>query len=217
MRLDREAVQRRGYLRLIDVNFNDIERIAGSFGPILMDARHPSRVRLISPQRTEDANQNTLSSRYGTGAFTFHTDCAHWERPASFLLLYCVARGSGRRPTHLIDSCSWDWSPEMKIAACSEVWSRALLSPQLCTLGARCGDRVAIRYDEDCMRPLTRGAERVRDFVRDSIETSRSLAIEWSNGDVLVIDNARMLHARGAAISDDQDRVLARVLIGRYG
>lgn len=210
------SIQTYGFVRLANIDFNDLERIAECLGPITVGSRHPERVRLIAPQGTEAATPNTLSSRHGTGAFPFHTDCAHWEHPAQFLLLYCVNAGGGHRHTRVIDTWEWDWSPRERLAVCSEVWSRALSKPQLCTVGERRGDHISLRYDEACMTPLTQPAERSREFIQQRIDKSRMLDFEWSERDVLIIDNRRILHARGAARTADPGRVLARILIGGH-
>lgn len=63
------------------------------------------------------------------------------------------------------------------------------------------------------MAPVTAGARSIRDVVQDSIDRSEVVAINWREGDLLVIDNLRLLHARGKAAQADEDRILARILI----
>lgn len=209
-----QSIQTYGFVRLANIDVNDLEVMAECLGPITVSGRHPEKVRLIKPQGTDTATPNTLSSRHGTGAFPFHTDCAHWEDPARFLLLYCVNTGGGHRHTRLIDTWEWRWTPREKVAVCSDVWSRALRKPQLCTVGERRGDYMSLRYDEACMTPLTPLAEQSRELMQQQINESRILDFEWSERDVLIIDNSRILHARGPATAADPGRVLARILIG---
>jgi alpha-ketoglutarate-dependent taurine dioxygenase len=47
----------------------------------------------------------------------------------------------------------------------------------------------------------------------DELRSSTVMPIYWRARDLLVIDNQRMLHARGSGSAPDQDRVLARILI----
>jgi alpha-ketoglutarate-dependent taurine dioxygenase len=64
------------------------------------------------------------------------------------------------------------------------------------------------------MAPVTSGAMKALEIMRESIVTSRELSVRWRQGDLLVVDNQRLLHARGSAARPDEDRVLARILIG---
>jgi alpha-ketoglutarate-dependent taurine dioxygenase len=65
------------------------------------------------------------------------------------------------------------------------------------------------------MVPVTVGANAVCVKVKACIEESTVEVINWREGDLLVVDNVRLLHARGRAEQDDEDRILARMLIRR--
>ena len=82
----------------------DLSRLLGSPRG---DVRDPRIIRVLKPQVSDDAPSNTLSSRYGIGAFPFHTETAYWYRPARFLVLHCSNPGSGTRPTLLVDTRTW--------------------------------------------------------------------------------------------------------------
>ena len=183
-------------------------------GTILVDPRSPTPVREIRPQTMADAKANTLSSRYGLGAFPFHTDSAHWNIPARYLVLHCVQPGSGERPTLIQDSLGWTEGDDLKNAAIREVWKSGHARPQLCTAGIMIKDRFAVRFDEGCMTPMTAAASRLRTKIRDYIDSSPIINVIWAPRTVLILDNHRMLHARGAASRPDPDRVLSRILVG---
>src|SRR5262245_17548310 len=82
----------------------DLLDIVRPLGKVRVDPRSPTPVRDIRPQPPNSAKANTLSSRYGTDAFPFHTDTAHWDQPARYLALFCVDPGEGQRETLLQDS-----------------------------------------------------------------------------------------------------------------
>jgi L-asparagine oxygenase len=183
-------------------------------GPIVVDPRSPELMRDIRPQSFDGANPNTLSSRYGTAGFPFHTDAAHWIEPPRFLILYCLQPGSGSRPTHLQDSLKWDLSEEDTLATTREVWKSGHLNPHLCTIRFRDDDRYALRFDEACMRPMTARAARLGTRLSNHIKKAAVVDVRWSAGMLLVVDNRRMLHARGNSLGPDPDRLIRRILVG---
>ena len=203
----------RGFHCQQGVEHRDCLPIANSLGVPVGDARNPEPLRLISPQPTTKAKLNTLSSRYGMEAFPFHTDAAYWAAPPRFILFHCVSPGAGSRPTLLIDPREWSLSERERRMLCNEVWKITTNRPFLCTAGTQGEHGLCLRFDEACMAPVTAGARSIRDVVQDSIDRSEVVAINWREGDLLVIDNLRLLHARGKAAQADEDRILARILI----
>jgi L-asparagine oxygenase len=183
-------------------------------GPISVDPRNPEQVRDIRPQSIEDANKNTLSSRYGTDEFPFHTDCAHWHKPARYLVLYCVCPGSGNRPTLLKDSHAWELSDSEGDLACRALWRTGHVRPQICTVANRADGRLAVRYDRDCMRPMTAEARELSSRLELWLERSPTRQVEWEPECLLVVDNHRLMHARGKSNKADGDRWLKRILLG---
>jgi hypothetical protein len=197
------------------VEARDCLAVANSLGVPVGDARNPEPLRLIRPQPLDKAKTNTLSSRYGLGAFPFHTDAAYWPIPPRFILFYCVNPGSGDRPTLLVDPQEWLLSDPIRLALCNEVWRVTTRRPFLCTVGTQGDNGLSVRFDEACMVPVTSGAQDVRETVRASLGSSSKTKIQWNEGDLLIVDNLRLLHARGEAAHADEDRVLARILIRR--
>jgi L-asparagine oxygenase len=208
------SLEAEGFIVLTGIREGDLEGIAEELGPITMDPRNPDRVRTIRPERANRAPANTLSQIHGVGPFPFHSDCAHWNKPATYLALYCVDPGEGERPTFLLDSWKWVWSANEKTSLCSDVWSRALRTPRLCTLANMDGGNLRLRFDDACMRPMTEPARAIGAAVRQKISEAPSHVHRWTVGALLVLDNRRMLHSRGASLVFDPRRQLKRVLIG---
>lgn len=210
-----DVLSRYGYGFTCFESLSDLEIFARKMGEIRVDSRIPEGMRAISPQMLEEARANTLSSRYGMAPFPFHTDVAHWSKPAAFVVLFCISPGSGQRPTLLIDTKKWNLTSAEKNAICSDVWSSGHLNPQLVCIGEEDhSGSIGYRFDLACMKPQTAKAESVKNFVGERILCSSVVEINWSSGACLIIDNKRILHARGAATAPDEDRVLIRILVG---
>lgn len=207
-------LERRGFSFSQSVRQADLLDIVQRLGDVRVDPRSPEPVRDIRPQPVGSAKKNTLSSRYGTNAFPFHTDTAHWDRPARYLVLYCVDPGEGRRPTLLQDSRVWHPNFDETDLACRALWKTGHVKPRLCMLAELANDGLAIRYDRDCMRPMTAEARELQALVENWIHRSETTQIFWEAECLLVIDNHRMVHARGKSERPDTNRVLKRILIG---
>jgi L-asparagine oxygenase len=214
MLLDAHGLERNGYLFMPGVRETDLSHTIRQLGPLRVDPRSPEPVRDIRPQPLQFAKENTLSSRYGTDGFPFHTDTAHWDRPARYLALYCVDPGEGKRAILLQDSRVWRLDEVEKDLACRALWKAGHLRPRLCMLAEGAGGELTIRYDMDCMRPMTKEARELKALVEARISCSAQLRIEWQPECLLIIDNRRMMHARGKSSQPDKRRVLKRMLIG---
>jgi L-asparagine oxygenase len=195
-------------------SLEQVLEIARSLGVITWDERHPVPYRRIRPQSVKSATPNTLSSRYGEGRFPFHTDAAHWRVPPTFVLLYCESPGAGGRPTELIDTSSWQLNPKTRIALTSGVWRAAHKSPHLCSVAEESEGMLHFRYDSACMTPLGSVSCRLKEEIERQIQTSSVTRLSWSPGTLLVMNNQRILHARGGASVNDEGRTLLRVLVG---
>ena len=210
----KECLSTNGYCTLRGFERSQLLGFAHEFGTPTVDPRNPYPIRALSPQHVSKANPNTLSSRYGLLPFPFHTDVAHWRTPARILLLYCVSPGSGQRSTSLIDSLQWKLSDEDLHILCTSIWRSGHVRTFLCTAMESEENSLCIRYDPGCMMPYSESANDARVILQRLIEISSLAQIDWSEQTLLILDNTRMLHARGAALAPDTDRVIERVLIG---
>ncbi|MHC2256472.1 L-asparagine oxygenase [Bradyrhizobium embrapense] len=214
MSIDVSQLESNGFVFARGVRESDLLDIVRPLGNIRMDPRSPMPVRDIRPQRPNSAKANTLSSRYGTDAFPFHTDTAHWDQPARYLVLFCVHPGNGQRETLLQDSRVWKLEEDETELACRALWKTGHVRPRLCMLAQRSADGIAVRYDKDCMRPMTREARELEALVEQRINCSEKTHVSWEPKCLLIIDNQRMVHARGSSARPDANRVLKRILIG---
>lgn len=206
------ALAREGYFHgVCDVRSDEeLLDFVSTFGSPTPEPRDGTVVKEIAPMPSALATSNTLSSRHGFGAFPFHTDSAYWKKPARWLVLWCIAPGVARRTTILSDTRSWQLSDEEELALRNEVWVvRHVRDPFLCSHMARDG---SIRADYACMYPATEGLDESRRIVENRLAQMPTRRISWEPHHVLVIDNWRVLHARGEAARPDPDRRLKRVL-----
>jgi L-asparagine oxygenase len=187
--------------------------LATELGTPTPDHRDTESIRFIRPQVADSARPNTLSSRYGMGSFPFHTDAAYWPVPPRFLFLHCANPGSGYRPTLLVDSLAFNLTGSDQDHLSNDVWRIKTKKPFLCTVATHTPHGLRLRYDEACMMPATRRAVRVQEILQRCIHQAHPTSINWQPSDLLILDNARMLHARGSARHPDPDRCLARILI----
>lgn len=205
------------YARFGDVTDDDLAGFARGFGAIAVEPRDARTVRPVSPSGEADARRNTLSSRYGFGAFPFHTDTAYWREPASILVLYCVEPGRGCRQTLVSDVRSWSLSDGDTGTLTSGVWRvQRQREAFLVRLARRSDTGLRVRYDSHCMAPLGAEGFEAAQLVAERT-ASHHVAITWSAGALLIIDNRRAIHARTAAICPDPERTLKRILVRTDG
>lgn len=208
-----QRLSREGYCVLSDVDAPALLPIARELGKPQPDPREQVLVKDIHPQPVSSASVNTLSSRYGMGAFPPHTEAAYLARPPRFLLLYCVRPGDGGRDTVLFDGAeifgqiSWP-------RRCGTWVVRAGRRPYLCrAVWLTRSNEIAIRYDRECQFPRGQTALSEEESISEFVFKSAPTSIAWQEGKLLIVNNMRMLHGRGEARSDDRDRWLKRVVV----
>lgn len=168
-------------------------------------------VSVLRPTTAEDAHPRSLSATHGLGEQPLHTDGAHLREPPDYLIFH-AAHPNGT-PTLLWSEASKATNPEHPVIrrpACLAGGVFVVSSGKTRFLMSAYEDGQGYRYDPGCMTP---GDERARAAVRyfGSL-TSTAYRLEWTEPDqVLVINNRRTLHARGAVAEDDTDRELTRI------
>ncbi|CAG8868675.1 TauD/TfdA family dioxygenase [Pseudomonas fluorescens] len=169
-------------------------------GGVLVDHLRPTNAKTAKPR--------SLSALYGTGAFPWHTDGAHWPVPPRYLILAC-AQASPKTAATII------WNAHRSLALNSDTARQAMFKVRN---GAHSFYSTAMsplrsyyRFDPGCMLPLDSAGQR----LQREVEREGSLAsdqIAWEPGLIAVIDNWRCLHRR-ADIEQDNARHLLRVTV----
>lgn len=185
---------------------------ASSLGEPMAPANGAAVQRLV-PLAT--STPNTYSGNYGLGVFPFHTDLAQWPVPPRFLLLRCV-QGYADVPTLLLDGLAIVARIGTDAARRAVLRSRRPQAGEirLLRLLQDGSDGTMLRWDGIYLKPASRIGDEVFAAMRDGIaEATPQCVAMVDDGDTLIIDNWRMLHARSAVPDDRRDRHLERVYL----
>lgn len=189
-----------------------LRKLAALFGVPVTTHKGDETISVLRPTEADEARPNSLSASYSTGSFPLHVDTAHWIVPCRYILLGCVHPGEGNRRTLLLDAAGLPHSEE----------ERQLLSstPLRVVNGRRSffstiwkQGRSFVRYDPGCMRAATAdGARALAAFAAGSWP-DHVAEVSWRKGNVLIIDNWRVLHGRSHSNVLDPHRTLMRVYV----
>lgn len=190
---------------------------ANSFGDPIPSRRDGTLVDILVPSLQQDAPPRSMSAIFGEGAFPYHTDAAYLRIPPKYVLLRVVRGQECTRDTLLIDTKNINLSASEERRIRNEVWlvngGRGRFYSPIINIDMI--EAVSIvRYDLNCMRPVTRHADESGRAFWGALQNAPRMAFSWRDGIILLIDNWRMLHARGPKPSFlENDRVLERILI----
>jgi hypothetical protein len=178
--------------------------VASRAGRQLCDKLCPTEALLAKP--------NSLSEKYSLGEFPCHSDTAHWVIPCRFVVLACVSPGAANRPTFLLDTKSLPIDEaDRKLLYRAPFRIRNGKNSFFGTILSKA--RHFVRYDPGCMHPVDASAKQAMGVFSKERWSSYVEKIAWTEGRVVIIDNWRVLHARGRAETLDHDRILLRILI----
>lgn len=184
--------------------------IASAFGSP-MPGRFGELVERLLPTGTEEAPRRSLSAKYGLDELPFHVDTAHWPTPGRYVVLSCVNPGAVDVPTLLLDRRNINFSTRELNLIRTEVFyvrngSKSFYASILES------DEKFIRVDPGCMEPQTNGAfDALMMFSAERISQHAS-RIVWRSGDIVVVDNWRVLHARTPVRNAESGRLLLRCI-----
>ncbi len=169
-------------------------------------------VEWVLPKPTTSARPQSLSGRFGLGAFPLHCDTSHWPVPCRYVLLACMKPGALRTPTALLDLGRLRLSPSQAQRARSSVFlirsgPRSFYSTILSST------RTFTRLDPGCMVPLDHNGVRAMALFGTKRNQQVLETCDWRPGDVLAIDNWRVLHGRLGCVSVTDQRLLLRLLV----
>jgi alpha-ketoglutarate-dependent taurine dioxygenase len=162
--------------------------------------------RVLRARESAAAPADTLTARHGLGAFPMHTDGAAQPIPPRWLVMRALA--PTKTATFLYDATPAVLDPANH-SLLRRPWAvtpggarQAFYAPTLQPLS--CGWR--IRYNRACMHPTAGTAE------PDCLTLLTGLEHHWRLDQVLIIDNWRMLHARGP-VATEESRELERIAV----
>lgn len=193
----------------------DAEHIQSALESIAADLGQPISVKNgiveeISPHHMEDSNPNSLSGKYGLDYFPLHCDTSHWIVPCRYILLACKNASDIPVSTKLLDTLDMNLSSSDRTLVLSSVFlikngRKSFYSSILSS------SRDFIRLDPGCMYPLEDDGKRAMEIYSYTKQKDIVKEINWQIGDILIIDNWRVLHGRGS--NPNLDRALLRVRV----
>jgi Taurine catabolism dioxygenase TauD, TfdA family len=181
----------------------------------LLGARAVGRAGLveeiIKPQPSHEAHPRSLSVQYGLDSLPFHVELSHRPRPCRYLLLGCIDPGWPSAETRLLDWRTLGFSPDE--------YQLLESAPVLVRTGRRSfystflpSDHTFLRYDPGCLEALDERGRTALKLLERRLSLGSPESHQWCRGDILIIDNWRILHGRGPS-ELGSDRSLARILI----
>jgi alpha-ketoglutarate-dependent taurine dioxygenase len=173
-------------------------------------------VKALSPVESHLARPGSLSADFGRDEFPFHTDTAFWATPARYVVMRVV--GDVRRTTRLLHF-DHIWSalePRARTDALRSVWRTDEAKGGIyCSLNFSSGSTRGWRFDSKVMKPSNASAVRIFDDLSSAIRAApEKMDVSWAATSCLIIDNWRVLHARGVAPRAELARVLFRMYVG---
>jgi hypothetical protein len=205
-----------GWLKIPAVEYPDavarLDLIVQSLGTPVA-GRKGRVVEELAPISQENAQPKSLSAIHGVSPFPLHTDGEHLIEPPRFIVLACIDPGSCPAPTVLVrfdDLKIEDPEREILPAATYLVRNgrRSFYSSVYDTA------RPFVRFDQACMEPIDDNARRTTEMIVHRGMGSNLTIIHWRKGDLLIIDNWRVLHGRGhAGLRTSRDRRLLRASV----
>lgn len=208
----RQSLSASGFQILRGCQEKDLLGMAATCGVPVAEPRDGILVKPLRPVSASTAPRNTLSARYGQGRFPLHTEAAYWREPPRFVLLFCVDPGDGRQATVLLDADPLVRSQAGHVLNTSPWLVSSGVHPFLSSVVSGVYGRRMLRFDRECMRPLTSPGYAFEAQIEKFIEISVLHHHQWQAGDLLVLDNWRMLHGRGPAAAPSSSRLLLKVM-----
>ncbi|KJK04648.1 hypothetical protein UB44_03340 [Burkholderiaceae bacterium 26] len=176
-----------------------------------VEGRAGALMELIRPQTANDAHPRSLSARYGMGEFPLHVELSHRPRPCRYILLGCIEPGTLSVPTLLLDWWSLDFThEELDLLGNAPILVRTGRRSFYSTILS--SDRAFLRYDPACLEAVDERGEAALELVEQRLAAGLPDVHYWRRGDILIIDNWRVLHGRGVS-ELGSERCLARMLI----
>jgi len=192
----------------LDGEVHAVARLLGEVIP----GRGRAAVERVIPRMPSTAYAGSLSSRYGLASLPLHVDTAHWPTPCRYLVMACEAVGPVPTPTILLDRRKVQLS-KAEDAACRQAvflirnGRRSFYSTMLQE------DRPFLRIDPGCMSPLSETGKLALAVFQAERHEGICHRHEWKTGEILVIDNWRLLHGRGLGGRTELGRVLLRATV----
>ena len=210
VRLLSKKLEREGFVFLDNLGLDlDTLSISRKIGCVV-EVPGFSEVQHLTPKIKEDQPRNTYSGNYGLDSFPLHTDLAHWHKPPRYVLLRCMVPDPRVHTSILKFTDATKDLPDNMIC-------RALFKPRRPLDNRhfllRFKSDETYRWDQLYLVPENREAKIISSRLS---MIKRSLATEFKltkTGQIVLIDNWKVLHGRSKIINPNSNRVIDRVYL----
>lgn len=180
----------RGRASVVNQSLSFARQVADHFSGIRY-----SSAECLKPTTGSEARPSTLSKTFGLSAFPPHVDGSHLTIPYRFIILACENPGLSHSPTCIFDLRDIHEHRVKDRLYTSLYFFRNGRNSFYSSIIMR--DRPFIRFDRGCMQPVDRDSVETTRLFEATIAASKITTINWQSRTILIIDNWRMLHARG--------------------
>lgn len=193
-----------------DATFHELGKLGDRLGTRVA-GRAGSLQEVVQPRAEKNAHPRSLSARYGLNSLPFHTELSHRPRPCRYVLLGCFDPGSPGAATTLLNWRTLGFSSDelhfleeapILVRTGRRSFYSTLLSP----------DGAFLRYDPGCLEAVDERGRTALRLVERRLAGGSLQIYRWRRGEILVIDNWRVLHGREPS-DRSSGRRLARILI----
>lgn len=169
-----------------------LEALVCKLGTIVED-------RTVEAQEQQASRPGTFSAAYGTAAFPWHSDCAHWLIPPRYLALCMNGPACGSTLTvssaRLLDAIPTSVRKDIGHA----VWAtKTRHGAFYASIISQRSNGVLYRYDPLCMTPQNRNAQLISEAVAQIGHDVADHRHDWHGYETLIIDNWTQFHARSS-------------------
>ena len=172
-------------------------------------------VQSLRPRFRAEVGDNQYSGNFGFGAFPLHTDLAHWAVPPRYLLLRCVVG------TEQVSTCVLHWSDVIRSFGLDSL-RKSVFRARKRRRGSSGLVRAAsfqdlaevFRWDPIFLVPMNDYAVELGAVFRNPAWDQRAhRVLLHERGDLLLIDNWRVLHGRDSVSRGSANRWIDRVYL----
>lgn len=162
------------------------------------------------------APPNTYSGIYGLNEFPLHTDLAHWRKPPRYFILRCKT-GSPNVNTFILDG------RKLIEHLGEDFFKRAIFKPRRPLRSSGLGllrpywpieGNYCIRWDSIFLKPASKLGELAFQKIETFLKKCDPVSLTLSDpGDMIIVDNWRMLHGRSSIPAECHHRVIERIYL----
>lgn len=170
-------------------------------------------IQELRPKAGSEGRINTYAGNFGLGRYPFHTDLSHERVPPRYLALGCIT-GFSEVGTLLIDGHHIIHEFGEELLGGTLLRPRRPIGGELPLLRLREPSR--LRFDSLFLQPANSQAKETVRSIQRWLVSQEPERIELAEaGDVLVVDNWRMLHARESVPPSARNRRIVRAYFDR--